>query len=98
MSKKIVSAIYGFEPPREGELPTAFILGGKHNARTVTSITHETHNYGDHGIGWYIVKSGDDVIAEVQERVVAEVYYKDTTPAAGQQDTSAHHGGTKDAG
>ena len=87
MSEQIVSAIYGFEPPREGELPTAFILGGKHNGHTITSIGHEVHNFGDHGIGWYFVKAGDDVIAALQERAVAEVYYTKPTPAAGQQDT-----------
>ncbi len=51
MADQIVTAIYGFEPPRGGELPTAFILGGRHRDRTITAITHETHNYGDHVAG-----------------------------------------------
>lgn len=70
-----VSAIYGLEPRRDGDLQTSFILGGKHRGQTITSIVHETHNYGDHGIGWYVIKSGDAVLAEMQERAVGEVYY-----------------------
>lgn len=81
-SKPIISAIYGFEPPREGELPTAFILGGKYNGRPITAITHEVHNYGDHGLGWYCVMSGSDLIAEMQERAVAEVFYSPSAPKA----------------
>lgn len=75
MSTQIISAIFGFDPPREGELPTAYIIGSKYNERIVTSIVHEVHDYGDHGIAWYIVKAGDDVIAEMQERAVAEIVY-----------------------
>ena len=78
--KPAVTAIYGFEPQREGALPTAFVLGGKYRGQTITAIEYTEHNYGDHGLGWYAIMCGDDLVAEIQARAVAEVYY--TQPAA----------------
>lgn len=79
--KPVVSAIYGFEPQRENEFQIGYMVGhvhrgGEHDGLTITAIEYEEHNYGDHGLGWYAVKSGDVLIVEVQARAVAEVHYK----------------------
>ena len=81
MTKPAISAIYGLEPMRDGEFQTAFILGAKHKEHTVTSIEYSEHNYGDHGLGWFVVKSGDTLLVEMQARAVAEVYYKQADAA-----------------
>lgn len=79
-----IQAIYGVEPAREGEYPTAHIVGGKSfvvqgNADsrpfTVTKIERREENFGDHGLLWYDVFDGDRVVVSMQGRAVAEVHY-----------------------
>jgi hypothetical protein len=83
-SDQKIDRILGFEPGRERELPQIFIVGEKHglSGLVVTSIEYGVTNYGDHGIGWYYVKSFDTVIAEMAVRAVAEIHYAVPRPAA----------------
>ena len=73
-----IKAIFGMEPPRENEYPTAFIVGDKWGSRSddpVTEIRPRTDNFGDHGLLWFEVRCGDEVVVEIQGRAVSEVHY-----------------------
>lgn len=79
-----IKAIFGMEPGREGEYPTAHIVGGvSHSVHgnadarpfTVTKIERREDNFGDHGLLWYDVYDGDRVAVSMQGRAVAEVHH-----------------------
>lgn len=82
MSEKVIRAIFGQEPMREGEYPAMFLVGDKAHGpdlpggRTVTKIVRREENYGDHGLLWFDVYAGDDLIRSMQGRAVAEVHWE----------------------
>lgn len=43
----------------------------------VTQIKHVVENYGDHGIPWFNVFTGERVYASVQAKAVARVIWKE---------------------
>lgn len=70
MSAKIKS-ICGPEPHRENEYPWAYLLGSD----GVTSIEEVTENLGTYGITWFVVKSGDQIIAKMNALHTLHVAY-----------------------
>jgi hypothetical protein len=80
-----ISAIYGFEPMREGEYPTCALVGHGHGQGPerpiVTRIAYREQNLGQYGIGWYDVFAGDVCLFSLQARAVAEIHY---APAGGE--------------
>lgn len=77
----VIETIVGAEPNRQDEYPMAFTVGTKFKEKEVIEITHRVENRGDHGVGWYDiwVRVGEDrkqPIYSMNERHVAEVYYK----------------------
>ena len=77
---KKVLAIYGNEPPRADEFPTAHVVGSESwvqpGARLkVTSIVYREQNLGTYGIGWYDVFSDDVLMTSMNATAVAEVHY-----------------------
>lgn len=71
-----IKAIYGPEPMREGEYPTGYEVGRNTPAGAVTEIKVRHDNFGDHGIGWFDVYAGEKLIASMNQRATAEVYYQ----------------------
>ncbi|MFQ6184411.1 hypothetical protein ACLMJV_20995 [Sinorhizobium meliloti] len=69
MSK--IKSIYGDEPRRDGEYPVAYCVGYS----GITAITESTENLGDYGIHWFHVWTGDDEIARMNARYVAQVEF-----------------------
>jgi len=78
MSKidKPIKGIWGHEPMREGEYPSAFIVGSPCGDFLVTKVTFREDHYGDHGIGWFDVWSEETLIGSVNARAVSEVHYQ----------------------
>ncbi len=76
MSEQTIRAIYGHEPRRENEYPSAFMLNHAFERRTVTSIVFRDHYMGDHSEGWFDVFAGDERLCSVSSRAVAEVHYE----------------------
>jgi hypothetical protein len=74
-SDQKIDRILGFEPGRERELPQIFIVGEKHglSGLVVTSIEYGVTNYGDHGIGWYYVKSFDTTPSRSDWRAITGI-------------------------
>lgn len=74
-----IEAIFGFEPMREGEYPTSFTVGqyydGRYREKLCERITFREDNYGTHGVGWFDVWSGGEVVRSLNACAVAEVYY-----------------------
>ena len=68
-----IRLISGHEPMREGEYPIVFQVG----VEGVTEIEKWMENFGDHGVGWYRVKKGDQLFVDMNARAVAEVHYED---------------------
>ena len=77
MSTPEIKGVYGVEPQREGEWPTGYTVlqPDVMTNRVVTHIEHEVENRGDHGVGWFNVFAGGDMIARMNERAVAEIHY-----------------------
>ena len=77
MSEQVIDRILGLEPRLEGDEPQYFAVGVPHGltGRTVTSINYEVSDYGDHGLAWFAVQSGELTIAKIAARAVAEVHY-----------------------
>ena len=63
--------ICGFNPKEDGALPTFFQVG----ANGVSKIEAETEDYGDHGLGWFNVYFGDELLQRMAARAVAEIRY-----------------------
>ena len=82
MIEQKILAIFGHEPMREGEYPTAFIVGQKAfgpdlpGGATVTEIKRRDDNFGDHGIGWYEVYADGSLIRSMSARAVAEIHWE----------------------
>lgn len=78
---QLVAAVYGPEPNREGEYPTAFIVGQNCGAMgetlVVERIDYREDNFGDHGLGWFDVFADGKRVASLSARHVAEVRYLD---------------------
>lgn len=77
-----IKALYGMEPLREGEFPTAHIVGSKTHRPdappfTVTRIERREENLGTYGLVWFDVYDGDRVACSMQATAVAEVYYQE---------------------
>ena len=71
-----IKAIFGHEPMREKEYPTAYLVGSDAYSRgVVTRIEFGEQSFGDHGLGWFKVFVGDKLISEVAARAVAEVQF-----------------------
>lgn len=73
-----IAAIYGPEPMRADEYPSAYLIGHRwENPGTpdVERIVYRLENYGDHGIGWFDIYAGGKRVASMAERHVAEVRY-----------------------
>lgn len=72
-----IHAIYGHEPPREGEIPFGYVVGETlSDGDEVTKIERWTENFGDHGLLWFKVYCGDRLAREVAGRAIAEVHYR----------------------
>ena len=68
---KNIKGISGIEPMREGEYPLYYKVG----VQGVTKIEYEHLNYGDHGIGQYLVYKGDHLHSTVMHRALSEIWY-----------------------
>ncbi|KAB2666058.1 hypothetical protein F9K91_07970 [Brucella tritici] len=64
-----IKIIAGAEPHREGEYPWSYMVG----CDGVTEIVEEDQNLGTYGITWFVVKSGDAVIAKMNALYVANI-------------------------
>lgn len=77
--QKVVRAIYGHEPHREGEYPVAHAVGAPLRGSTagivVDAIKYREDNYGDHGLGWYDIVANDQIALSISARAVAEIHY-----------------------
>ena len=69
--KQKVKSICGAEPHREGEYPWSYLVG----CDGVTDIRVEGENLGTYGITWFVVLSGDTVVARMNALHVAHVGY-----------------------
>lgn len=77
MAERMISYITGMEPMREREFPVVYAVGSlAHGGQRVTRIDYEIENFGDHGIGWFFVHGEGGLIAKMQARAVAEVFYR----------------------
>jgi hypothetical protein len=77
MPAKTIIRIFGFEPMRENEFPSAFIVGTPIRGTEPVSKIEPRQDYrGDHAIGWFDVYVGDQLVASMNERAVAEVHYE----------------------
>lgn len=88
-----IAAIYGEEPHRENEYPFGYVVGNDcynmgHHFR-VTAIMSREDNYGDHGIGWFDVFSGEHLIASISQRHVAQVHFANPLRASGARPTGS---------
>lgn len=71
-----IMAIYGCEPMREGEYPTAIIVGSSIRDRAVAKIARREDNFGDHGLLWFDAMDDEGrVIMSISGRAVAEVHH-----------------------
>ena len=81
MTAQAIAAIYGMEPGREGEYPTAHVVGSQSvgingDRFTVSRIDQRAENYGDHGLLWFdVFDTLGNRFASMQARAVAEVIY-----------------------
>lgn len=66
-----IKSISGPEPHRSGEYPWAYLVG----CDAVTSIHEETENLGTYGITWFVVKSGETLVAKMNAAHVVHVGY-----------------------
>lgn len=73
-----IKLINGAEPHREGEYPWAYLVGSD----GVTEIVEDQENLGTYGITWFVVKSGDAVIAKMNALHVAHVSFMPTEGGA----------------
>lgn len=78
-----VKTLIGHEPGREGEYPSLFAIGTpmRQGQPPVDLITYREDNYGDHGLGWFDVSAGGQIIASVAARAVAEIHYDQESQA-----------------
>lgn len=71
-----IKAIYGCEPMRDGEYPTAIIVGSPIRERMVARIARREDNFGDHGLLWFdALDEAGQVIMSISGRAVAEIYH-----------------------
>jgi hypothetical protein len=74
-----IRAIFGHETGRDGEVPTAYILGdrphGSGSTSKVTRIEQERENHGTHESMWFAVYDGELLIAKMNASAVAEILY-----------------------
>jgi hypothetical protein len=84
ITQQRIIAIYGMEPLRDQESPTAFVVGtagwapGAPGAKIeVERIERREENFGDHGILWFdVYGTGESLpFVSMQGRAVAEVCY-----------------------
>jgi len=66
-----IKQIVGIEPGREGEYPFYYLVG----ADGVTLIDYSVTNYGDHGIGEFLVYKGTKLFVKVTHRAVSQILY-----------------------
>lgn len=66
-----IKAIYGQEPIRQGEYPSAAIVG----ADGVTRIVSRDEHWGDHGLCWFDVYKGEQRVRSINARHIAEIFY-----------------------
>ena len=79
-----IHSIVGYESNVNPLARIRYVVGGKETGGTVTAITFNVENRGDHGIGWFDVwKDENTKFATINERAVAEVIYK-------QRDSNGH--------
>lgn len=78
MNENPIRAIFGAEPMRKGEYPTAYIVGSPalSSDHVVTSIAYREDNYGDHALGWYDIWVGETLLASMSARHVAEIHFQ----------------------
>lgn len=78
-----ISGLFGHEPGREGEYPSAHRVGFPLIAGQppVDLITYREDNFGDHGLGWFDVHAGGRIVASVAARAVAEIHYTEEQQA-----------------
>lgn len=68
--RKII-AVYGMEPMREGEEPDAWRVG----FAGVTHIERMSETFGEYGIDWFRIWSGDILLASMNARYTATIIY-----------------------
>lgn len=80
----IIKSIFGIEPQRDGEYPLMYTVGDfdRGIGATVTRIDRETENFGDHGVLWFHIYAGDELVSTVQGRAIAQVIYSREARAA----------------
>ena len=71
-----IKAVFGAEPRREGEYPTMWVVSQEYEGRTITHILFREDNYGDHGLGWFDIFSGEIRLASMSARETTEVHYQ----------------------
>jgi hypothetical protein len=87
MSERIILAIFGHEPQREGESQSSAFVGNN----GVTGIIPREQNLGSYGILWFDVFKGEHIAKSFNATAVAEIYYKDVAEEKG--DTAATKAG-----
>ena len=80
-----ILGIWGHEPKREGEYPTAYVVGAPcgtfgNEATLVSRIAYREVNYGDHALGFFDifveVDGKERQIVSMAARAVAEIHYE----------------------
>ena len=79
--RRVIKAIEGPEPHREGEYPWHLAVG----CGGITAIVCRDAFRGDHSTVWYDVYVGDAVIKSVSERYIAEIHYRVDSDKAEEQ-------------
>ena len=72
-----INAIFGAEPPREGEYPTTYVVGTTFgwSRSIVARIERREENLGTYGILWFDIFDGDVLLASMNAMAVSEVHY-----------------------
>lgn len=72
--QQTIKAIYGQEPARQGEYPSAEIVG----TDGVTRIVRREEHLGDHGLFWFDIYKGDRRDRSFNARFIAEIFYMES--------------------